>query len=222
MTTILIVEDCPETNDAICEFLMSLGYKVLSALSGNDAMDIIDERGPKVELIILDIMLPDINGIELLGIIRRQSETPVLMLTALNDERTQVMCFDGLADDYIVKPFSMLLLGKRVASLLRRCGKITLPNKISFGDVIIDFKSYSAFSTEGVEISVTPKEIDLLKLLVEAKGIVLTRAHILETLWFGDTNVSERLIDTYIKNLRRKLKLDCIVTVKGVGYKYET
>lgn len=131
-------------------------------------------------------------------------------------------CYSGYeeADDYITKPFSMLLLGKRVTALLRRSGKTSELHQIQFGDITIDFGGYTASGKNG-QIDLTPKEIDLLKLLVEHKGLVLTRSQILDELWGYDYPIIERTIDTYIKNLRKKLNLDRIITVKGVGYKYE-
>ena len=114
----------------------------------------------------------------------------------------------------------MLLLGKRVTALLRRCGKSPELNQIQMGDITVDFGGYTASGPDG-SIDLTPKEIELLKLLVEHKGLVLTRSQILDELWGYDTPIIDRTIDTYIKNLRKKLSLDRIVTVKGVGYKYE-
>ena len=149
-----------------------------------------------------------------------KSQIPVLMLTALDDESIQASSFDEEADDYITKPFSMLLLGKRVTALLRRSGKTSELHQIQFGDITIDFGGYTASGKNG-QIDLTPKEIDLLKLLVEHKGLVLTRSQILDELWGYDYPIIERTIDTYIKNLRKKLNLDRIITVKGVGYKYE-
>ena len=141
-------------------------------------------------------------------------------MLALDDEPTQAASFDEQADDYITKPFSMLLLGKRVTALLRRCGKSPELKQIQMGDITVDFGGYTA-SGPGGPIDLTPKEIDLLKLLIEHKGLVLTRSQILDELWGYDYPIIDRTIDTYIKNLRKKLSLNRIVTVKGVGYKYE-
>lgn len=142
------------------------------------------------------------------------------MLTALEDEYTQILSFDEQADDYITKPFSMVLLGKRITALLRRSGREILIDTMTFGDVTVDFSGYAASDKNG-KIDITPKEIDLLKLLVEHRGLVLTRTQILDDLWGNDYPIIDRTIDTYIKNLRKKLRLDCIITVKGIGYKYE-
>ena len=120
----------------------------------------------------------------------------------------------------MTKPFSMILLGRRITALLRRNGKSIMPDRMAFGDVTVDFSGYTAKDSLG-KIDITPKEIDLLKLLVEHKGLVLTRSQILDDLWGDSYPIIDRTVDTYIKNLRKKLRLDCIITVKGIGYKYE-
>lgn len=218
MAVLLIVEDDITTNEAICEYMQSAGHTTFSAFDGEQGLKIVKER--PIDLVVLDIMLPKITGLEVLKELRVKSQIPVLMLTALDDESIQASSFDEEADDYITKPFSMLLLGKRVSALLRRSGKTSELHQIQFGDITIDFGGYTASGKNG-QIDLTPKEIDLLKLLVEHKGLVLTRSQILDELWGYDYPIIERTIDTYIKNLRKKLNLDRIITVKGVGYKYE-
>ena len=218
MTNLLVVEDDYNTNEAICEYMKMVGHSTLSAFDGEQGLKIVKER--PIDLVVLDIMLPKITGLEVLKELRVKSQIPVLMLTALDDESIQASSFDEEADDYITKPFSMLLLGKRVTALLRRSGKTSELHQIQFGDITIDFGGYTASGKNG-QIDLTPKEIDLLKLLVEHKGLVLTRSQILDELWGYDYPIIERTIDTYIKNLRKKLNLDRIITVKGVGYKYE-
>ncbi len=218
MATILIVEDDVKTNDAVCEYLKSTGHKIIPAYDGGSALRIFDTN--KIDLIVLDIMLPKISGLSVLHEIRRKSSVPVLMLTAIEDEYTQVTGFDEQADDYMTKPFSMILLGRRITALLRRSGKSIMPDRMAFGDVTVDFSGYTAKDSLG-KIDITPKEIDLLKLLVEHKGLVLTRSQILDDLWGDSYPIIDRTVDTYIKNLRKKLRLDCIITVKGIGYKYE-
>lgn len=218
MATLLIVEDDKQTSEAICEYLKSAGHEIKAAYDGADALQYFDQGA--VDLIVLDIMLPKITGLGVLHEIRKRSSVPVLMLTAIEDEYTQVTSFDEQADDYMTKPFSMVLLGRRITALLRRNEKGIPPGTMTFGDVVVDFSGYAARDRNG-KIDITPKEIDLLKLLVEHKGLVLTRSQILDDLWGIDTPIIDRTIDTYIKNLRKKLRLDCIVTIKGIGYKYE-
>lgn len=218
MATLLIVEDDKTTNEAICEYLKPAGHKVIPAYDGAEALQLFRQGG--IDLVVLDIMLPKVTGLSILHEIRKASNTPILMLTALEDEYTQVLSFDEQADDYITKPFSMVLLGKRITALLRRSGREILIDTMTFGDVTVDFSGYAASDKNG-KIDITPKEIDLLKLLVEHRGLVLTRTQILDDLWGNDYPIIDRTIDTYIKNLRKKLRLDCIITVKGIGYKYE-
>lgn len=218
MATLLIVEDDKKTNEAICEYLKSTGHETLSAYDGVEAIQIFREK--KVDFAVLDIMLPKMTGLAVLHEIRQTNPLPVIMLTAIEDEYTQIHSFDEQADDYIIKPFSMVLLGKRITALLRRSGQSIIPDTMFFGDVIVDFSGYTARDSDG-KIELTPKEIDLLRLFVEHKGLVLTRNQILDELW-GDNNlIIDRTIDTYVKNLRKKCRLNCLVTVKGIGYKYE-
>lgn len=218
MATLMIVEDDRKTNEAICEYLKSAGHKMIPAYDGARALQIFETD--HIDLVVLDIMLPKISGLSVLHRIRQKSPVPVLMLTAIEDEYTQVASFDEQADDYITKPFSMVLLGKRITALLRRSGKNVMSDIMTFQDVTVDFSGYTAKDRTG-KIDITPKEIDLLKLLVEHRGLVLTRSQILDDLWGDSAPVIDRTVDTYIKNLRKKLRLNCIVTVKGVGYKYE-
>ena len=218
MATLLVIEDDINTNEAICEYMKSAGHTTLSALDGKEGLLLAKE--PSVDLVVLDIMLPKIDGMTVLRELRKCSTVPILMLTAIEDEHTQATSFDAEADDYITKPFSMVLLGKRITALLRRSGKNPEILRVQFGDIIVDFGGYAAWNQAG-RIDLTPKEIELLKLLLEHKGLVLTRSQILDELWGYDAPIIDRTVDTYIKNLRKKLNLDRIITVKGVGYKYE-
>ena len=218
MATLLVIEDDINTNEAICEYMKSAGHTTLSALDGEEGLLLAKE--PSVDLVVLDIMLPKIDGMTVLRELRKCSAVPVLMLTAIEDEHTQATSFDAEADDYITKPFSMVLLGKRITALLRRSGKNPEILRVQFGDITVDFGGYAAWNQAG-RIDLTPKEIELLKLLLEHKGLVLTRSQILDELWGYDAPIIDRTVDTYIKNLRKKLNLDRIITVKGVGYKYE-
>lgn len=218
MAALLIVEDDQKTNEAVCAYLKSAGHEIFAAYDGAEAVRIFREK--KVDLAVLDIMLPRMTGLAVLHEIRRTSLLPVLMLTAVDDEYTQVQSFDEQADDYMTKPFSMILLGKRITALLRRSGRQILPDTMTFGEVTVDFSGYAAKDPNG-KIDLTPKEIDLLRLFVEHKGLVLTRNQILDELWGEDNPIIDRTVDTYVKNLRKKCRLDCLVTVKGIGYKYE-
>ena len=218
MATLLIVEDDIDTNEAVCEYLHEAGHITIPAFDGDEAITLFSKQ--KIDLIVLDIMLPTVSGLVVLNTIRKTSQVPVLILTALEDEYTQVASFDGLADDYMTKPFSMVILGKRVAALLRRSNLAEKADVWTCGDLTVNFSGYSAHDSTG-ELEVTAKELDLLKLLVEHEGLVLSRTQILDGVWGDDSYVLDRLVDTYIKNLRKKLHLDCIKTVKGIGYKLE-
>lgn len=218
MATLLVIEDDINTNEAICEYMKSAGHTILSALDGEEGLLLAKE--PSIDLVVLDIMLPKIDGMTVLRELRKCSTVPILMLTAIEDEHTQATSFDAEADDYITKPFSMVLLGKRITALLRRSGKNPEILRVQFGDITVDFGGYAAWNQAG-RINLTPKEIELLKLLLEHKGLVLTRSQILDELWGYDAPIIDRTVDTYIKNLRKKLNLNRIITVKGVGYKYE-
>lgn len=218
MAILLIVEDDRKTNEAVCEYLKPTGHTLIPAYDGCEALRLFKQN--PIDLVLLDIMLPHLSGLSVLHEIRQTSTTPVLMLTAMDDEYTQIMSFDEQADDYMTKPFSMVLLGKRIIALLRRSGQAPLLQTMTIGNVTVDFSGYTASDNHG-KIDITPKEIDILRLLIEHKGLVLTRSQILDELWGPDYPITDRTIDTYIKNLRKKLRIDCIVTVKGIGYKYE-
>ena len=215
---ILFVEDEKEIREGVSEYLSEVGYNVISAEDGMQAIELF--KNSKIDLVILDIMLPKANGFVVLNKIRQESNVPVIMLTAMSDDYTQIMSFDEKADDYITKPFSIIVLHKRIEALLRRGVKVSENKKWFYGDIEIDFEGYSA-RKNGENIDLKPKEIKLIELLLKYEGKVLTRAQILDNLWNIEESPNDRVIDVYIKNIRKKLLLDCIVTVKGIGYKFE-
>ena len=215
---ILIVEDEKEIREGVSEYLSEVGYNVISAEDGMQAIELF--KNSKIDLVILDIMLPKANGFVVLNKIRQESNVPVIMLTAMSDDYTQIMSFDEKADDYITKPFSIIVLHKRIEALLRRGVKVSENKKWFYGEIEIDFEGYSA-RKNGENIDLKPKEIKLIELLLKYEGKVLTRAQILDNLWNIEESPNDRVIDVYIKNIRKKLLLDCIVTVKGIGYKFE-
>ena len=215
---ILIVEDEKEIREGVSEYLSEVGYNVISAEDGIQAIELF--KNSKIDLVILDIMLPKANGFVVLNKIRQESNVPVIMLTAMSDDYTQIMSFDEKADDYITKPFTIIVLHKRIEALLRRVVKVSENKKWFYGDIEIDFEGYSA-RKNGENIDLKPKEIKLIELLLKYEGKVLTRAQILDNLWNIEESPNDRVIDVYIKNIRKKLLLDCIVTVKGIGYKFE-
>ena len=211
---ILLVEDEPTLRTGTEQFLVQRGFTVIVAASGEEAL----EQFAEADAIILDIMLPGMSGIEVLHRIRQASDVPVLMLTALHDEPIQIASFDELADDYMSKPFSLVILEKRIKALLRRQQPtVTLWRR---GLASVDFAAYQGFY-DNTDAHLKPKEVQLLKLLVDNPNMVWSRQAIIDRLWRDDEVPFDRVIDVYIKNLRKKLHLDCIVTVKGVGYRYE-
>ena len=219
---ILLVEDDRLAREGVRDFLISRGYLVTEAVDGEEAVKKFCESGQSVfDLVILDVMLPKMNGILVLKEIRKRSKVPVLMLTALSDEGTQLASFDNLADDYLCKPFSLLILEKRIEALMRRTLENAQKEEVSKWareGVLVDFLEYKGY-LNGVDVDLKPKEVELLKLLIENPKVTLRREQILEELW-KDELPYDRVIDVYIKNLRKKLQIDCIKTVKGVGYCY--
>ena len=213
---ILIVEDDTAIREGVAEFLKENEYEVLCAEDGEKALEILKSK--EIHLALLDIMLPKKNGIEVLKELRTFSELPVIMLTAVTDEETQVQTFDNFADDYICKPFSLILLLKRIEALLRARYKTEKTWK--YKDAVVDFSGYRA-TYLGKDAAVTPKEIKLLAVLLENAGQVVSRDQILDRIWGEEESPFDRVVDVYVKNLRKKLQLDCIITVKGVGYKLE-
>lgn len=217
MAKILVVEDDKNTNDVICDFLVDAGYVVVSAHDGEQALIQFSEN--IIDLVIMDIMLPKVDGLTVLKSIRQNSKVPILMLTAMEDEHTQIISFDRMADDYMTKPFSLILLVKRVKALLRRSGSMD-GHILTLGNVTIDFDGCSAKNENGL-IGLSMKEIELIKFLYKHKGQAMSRDQILDAVWGIDYISCDRKIDTHIKNIRKKLGVDCIATIRGLGYKFE-
>lgn len=217
MYQILVVEDDRNTHQVICEFLKEAGYAVTDAYDGEEAITRFYEG--RFDLVLLDIMMPKKNGMEVLQEIRSLSDTPVIMLTALGDEYTQIKSFDLQADEYVTKPFSPVVLVKRVSAFLRRSHPIN-KTTVCFEDIVADFSAY-IITKDGEPVPLTTKEIEILKVLIENQGNVLSRMQILDAVWGFDSDIADRIIDTHIKNLRKKLDCTSIHTVKGIGYRFE-
>ena len=219
MYTILIIEDEPRVASLLMNGLEENGYQTMVAYDGLMGLRLFQTH--TFDLVISDIVLPKMDGFELAKEIRKTNPNiPILMLTAVCDEYMQIMSFDGDADDYMTKPFSMIILGKRVAALLKRRVKQEESSIVSFGETTIDFDAYTAF-IHGQKIDITAKELELVKMLFEYQGRVLTRKQMVDCLWGIDAPILDRTIDTYIKNIRKKLGIHTITTVKGVGYRLE-
>ena len=221
MATLLIVEDDYKTNDAICEYLKPTGHSLIPAYDGSEALQLF--RQNHIDLVVLDIMLPHVSGLSVLNEIRRTSTTPVLMLTAIEDEYTQVMSFDEQADDYMTKPFNMLELKARIKNIFRRLdnakGKANL-TVAKVDDMTVDFISRSV-TIAGREVNLTAKEFDLLQLFISNKGVVFEREKLLELIWKQKGDL--RTVDVHIRRLREKIEEEpahpqYILTKWGVGY----
>ena len=215
--TILVVEDDTHINEVVTEYMKESGYLVISVHDGDRALGLIAKNGG-IGLFIFDIMLPSTSGLGLLNAVRKSEhyrDTPVVMLTALGDEQTQLLSFDALADDYVTKPFSPKILVRRVQALLRRgSGEKALEH----GGIILSYESYEV-TQGGQPIRLTRREFELLGVLMSSAGKVLSRQQLLDQAWGYDYFGDDRIVDVHIKNLRRKLSGEVIHTVKGVGYK---
>jgi len=216
MPTIMVVEDDKNINEVVCEYMKDAGYAVAPYSDGDDALARL-AADPGIHLFIFDIMLPGASGFELLHEVRESDAhraKPVIMLTALGDEATQIMSFDALADDFVAKPFSPKVLVRRVNSLLRR-GSGGLA-RLRHEGVEIDFDRYEV-TDHGAPVSLTVREIELLAALMRNSGKVMSRQQLLDSAWGHDYFGDERIVDAHIKNLRKKLTDGVIQTVKGIG-----
>lgn len=172
------------------------------------------------DLVISDVMMPNLNGHDVVRILRQQSNVPIILLTALNEEHQQVEGFEIGIDDYMTKPFSYRVLIKRVEAVLRRSHPVPAGSWIEFQDMRLDLDSYNAY-VSGEPVSLTTKEFEILKMLIMQAGKIVTREQLLDTVWGYDYYGDNRIIDTHLKNIRKKTNSMFIKTVKGVGYKLE-
>jgi len=213
---ILVVEDDQSIREGIAAFLSEFGYTMVEAKDGREALL---KFNKELHLVILDIQIPFVNGLEVLKEIRKQSKLPVLILTAFSDEEYKIDAFTSLADGYMEKPFSLPLLKARIDSLMQK--NYGQAEKFSYKNVEVDFSGYSA-KVDGKPVDMNAKEVEILKYLFENEGQALTREQILDHVWKETEEIPfDRVIDVYIKELRKKLKLDCIFTIRNVGYKLE-
>ena len=213
---ILVVEDDQSIREGIAAFLSEFGYTMVESKDGREALL---KFNKEIHLVILDIQIPFVNGLEVLKEIRKQSKLPVLILTAFSDEEYKIDAFTNLADGYMEKPFSLPLLKARIDSLIEK--NYGQEEKFSYKNVEVDFSGYSA-KVDGKSVDMNAKEVEILKYLFENEGQALTREQILDHVWKETEEIPfDRVIDVYIKELRKKLKLDCIFTIRNVGYKLE-
>lgn len=215
---ILVVEDDQEIRELIKQFLMTQQYSVEVASDGIEGMKQFNKQS--FDLILLDVMMPNLNGFEVAKMIRSVSNVPIILLTALEEEQDQLKGFDLGIDDYITKPFSFHVLIRRVEAVLRRSKDQGTNNGLVFKEVQVDCDAYKVYVNE-VEIPLTTKEFEIVQLLVQNEKKVLTRESIVEKVWGYDYYGETRVIDTHIKNIRKKLDIPYIKTVKGIGYKID-
>jgi two-component system OmpR family response regulator len=221
---ILIVEDDASLQQALSYNLGKEGYEVFSARNGAEALNIFRLNNP--DLVLLDVMLPVMSGLEVCRILRKESNLPILMLTARTEEMDKVEGLDIGADDYMTKPFGMRELMARIRALLRReNSRGTSEEKLSFGDITVDPARHIAMRA-GKTLELTPKEFDLLSFLVQNKGLVFSREKLLERVWGYDFAGNTRTVDVHIRWLREKIETDAnsplhLITVRGTGYKLE-
>ena len=216
MRRILIVEDEPDIQELLRAYLEEAGYRTAVAGDGVEALERFGAQA--FDLVLLDLMLPKIDGFAVCEMIRRQSQTPIVMLTALDGEAEQLRGFRLDIDDYITKPFSMPVLLEKIRVLLRRRGGAEEDGCLRYRDLYLDLDAREAL-LEGRRLDLTAREFALLRTFLAAPGRVFTREMLLSKLWGYDFYGDERVVDSHIKNLRRKLGRDYIETVRGVGYR---
>ena len=218
---ILVVDDESRMRKLVKDFLTKKNFQVLEAGNGEEAMDIFYEE-KDIALIILDVMMPKMDGWEVCREIRKNSKVPIIMLTARSDERDELLGFDLGVDEYISKPFSPKILVARVEAILRRTGQNNPEDVISAGGIVIDKAAHLA-TVDGKPMELSFKEFELLTYFLENQGIALSREKILNSVWNYDYFGDARTIDTHIKKLRSKMgdKGEYIKTVWGMGYKFE-
>ena len=219
--TVLVVDDEARMRKLIKDFLAQKGYSVIEAPDGEEALKVFEERQNEINLILLDVMMPKLDGWSVLRQIRQVSKVPIIMLTARGEEQDELFGFELGVDEYISKPFSPKILVARVEAILKR----TLPDEKEikdYGGITIDNEGRTV-KVDGKEIELSLREYELLKYLVDNEGIALSRDKILNNVWNYDYYGDSRTIDSHIKKIRHKLgkKGKYIETMRGIGYKFE-
>lgn len=217
MKKILITEDEPEIREVLYNYLTNEGFEVDMASDGVQALAMFAENA--YDLVLLDIMIPKIDGYNVCEVIKKQSDVPVVFLSALSDDKSQIRGYDLMADDYVTKPFSIPVLVRKINALLRRNERTTAKEGIIiYGDLMIDPAMMEA-RVNGKAVELTSREFDILATLAKNPGRIYTREILLDLLWDYNSLVDERIVDTHIKNLRHKLGGGYIETVRGRGYR---
>ncbi len=220
-TTILVVDDEFRMRKLVKDFLLKENCKVLEAGDGEDAIRVFDENKDKIKLILLDVMMPKLDGWSVLRQIRQESKVPVIMLTARGEEQDELFGFELGVDEYISKPFSPKILVARIKAILNRTEDKQKENK-NFGGIEINTEGRTV-SVDGKQIELSLREYELLKYLLDNENVALSRDKILNNVWNYDYYGDSRTIDSHIKKIRHKLgkKGKYIQTIRGVGYKFE-
>jgi two-component system alkaline phosphatase synthesis response regulator PhoP len=218
---VLVVDDDVKTVELVKIYLNRDGYRVLTAYNGNDALHIARQSHP--DLIVLDLMLPGMNGLDVCRTLRQESDVPIIMLTAMTTDDDRLTGLNLGADDYVTKPFSPRELAARVRAVLRRLPGERGPDKIEYGSLLVNFLKHEAY-LDGKPLNLTPIEFKILGVLIKEPGRVFSRAQIIEKAFGHDFDSFDRTIDVHILKLRRKLEPDprhpsYIKTVYGAGYK---
>ena len=219
--TILIADDEKRMRTLIRDFLIIKNFKIIEAADGQEAIDIFEEKKDQIDLILLDVMMPKVDGWTVLRKIRQVSKVPVIMLTARGEEEDELFGFELGVDEYITKPFSPKILVARIEAILKRIN-VEKEEKKDYGGIVID-ESGRTVSVDGKKIELSLREYELLKYLVENENIALSRDKILNNVWNYDYYGDSRTIDSHIKKIRHKLgkKGRYIETVRGIGYKFK-
>jgi len=220
--TILVVDDESRMRKLVKDFLIQKDFKVIEAENGEIAIDIFEEKKEKIDLILLDVMMPRLDGWSVLRQIRQTSNIPIIMLTARGEEQDELFGFELGVDEYISKPFSPKILVARVQALLNR-SKVKRENKTDYSGIIVDYDGRTIV-VDGKDVEMSLREYELLVYLLENEDIALSREKILNNVWNYDYYGDSRTIDSHIKKIRHKLgkKGKYIKTIRGVGYKFET
>lgn len=211
MHKILVVEDDTTINQVICEFLKESNYAVTPVFDGGEAL--LQFEAESFDLVILDMMLPTMSGLDVLKEIRNTSQIPVMILTALDDEYTQLVSFNHLISDYVTKPFSPLILVKRIENILRRN---TVASEITVGDLTVSIDDCTVYWQEE-KMPLTKKEYEILQALAKRKDHLVTRDQLMNTIW-GYSELDSRVLDNHIKNIRKKIPGIPLKTITGMGY----
>ena len=220
-TTILVVDDESRIRKLLKDFLIKESYSILEAADGEEALKVYEENSNKIKLILLDVMMPKLDGWSVLRQIRQSSKVPVIMLTARSEEQDELFGFELGVDEYISKPFSPKILVARIKAILNRTQAKESQTK-DYGGIVIDTEGRTV-SVDGKPIELSLREYELLKYLLDNENVALSRDKILNNVWNYDYYVDSRTIDSHIKKIRHKLgkRGKYIKTMRGVGYKFE-